>query len=403
MRQTWRWFGPADKVTLADARQAGAEGIVTALHHLPTGAIWHAEEIEKRQREVAFHPDGSMTQLKWEVVESLPVSEAIRTRTGEWRAHVVHYRRSLENLARAGIRTVCYNFMPVLDWTRTDLAWRVAHGGTAMRFDLADFAAFDIHILKRKGARDDFAPAVAAGADRRFRDMDEARRKALAANIVAGLPGAQEHWTLASLAAHLAAYAGIGPDQLRQNLIDFLAEVAPDAERLGLRLCCHPDDPPFPLLGMPRVVSTLADYRAILDAVGIPANGVTFCTGSLGARPDNDLPAMATELGPRIHFVHLRNVRRDTDEVPCSFFEDEHLAGSTDMVAVIAALLAEEARRRSEGRADAEMPMRPDHGQDILDDLSRGAQPGYPAIGRLKGLAELRGVMTALSHPAVRR
>ena len=402
MRQTWRWFGPADKVTLADARQAGAEGIVTALHHLPTAAIWHAEEIEKRQREVAFHPDGSMTHLKWEVVESLPVSEAIRTRSGEWRAHVVHYRRSLENLARAGIRTVCYNFMPVLDWTRTELAWRVGHGGTAMRFDLVDFAAFDIHILKRRRARDDFGAAVAAEADRRFRDMDEARCKALTANIVAGLPGAQEHWTLASLSEHLAAYEGIGPDRLRQNLIDFLADVAPDAERLGIRLCCHPDDPPFPLLGMPRVVSTLADYRAILEAVDLPANGVTFCTGSLGARPDNDLPSMAAELGPRIHFVHLRNVRRDTDEVPCSFFEDEHLAGSTDMVAVIAALLAEEARRRAEGRADAEMPMRPDHGQDILDDLSRGAQPGYPAIGRLKGLAELRGVMTALSHPAVR-
>jgi len=402
MRQTWRWFGPADKVTLADARQAGAEGIVTALHHVPSGAIWHAEDIEKRQREVAFHPDGSMTHLKWEVVESLPVSEAIRTRSGEWRAHVVHYRRSLENLARAGIRTVCYNFMPVLDWTRTDLAWRVGHGGTAMRFDLADFAAFDIHILKRKGARDDFNPAVAAEADRRFGAMDEAQRKALTANIVAGLPGAQEHWTLASLREHLAAYDGIGAERLRRNLIDFLAEVAPDAERLGLRLCCHPDDPPFPLLGLPRVMSTLADYRAILEAVDILANGVTFCTGSLGARPDNDLPAMAAALGPRIHFVHLRNVRRDTDEVPCSFFEDEHLAGSTDMVAVIAALLAEEARRRKEGRADAELPMRPDHGQDILDDLKRGAQPGYPAIGRLKGLAELRGVMTALSHPAVR-
>ncbi|CAG1007944.1 MAG: mannonate dehydratase [Rhizobiaceae bacterium] len=402
MRQTWRWFGPADKVTLANARQAGAEGIVTALHHIPSGAIWHAEEIEKRQREVAFHPDGSMTHLKWEVVESLPVSEAIRTRTGEWRAHVVHYRRSMENLARAGINTICYNFMPVLDWTRTDLAWRVGHGGTAMRFDLADFAAFDIHILKRAGARGDFSPAVATEADRRFRDMDEARRKALAANIVAGLPGAQEHWTLASLREHLAAYAGIGAEQLRRNLIDFLAEVAPDAERLGLRLCCHPDDPPFPLLGLPRVMSTLADYWSILDAVDVPANGVTFCTGSLGARPDNDLPAMATELGPRIHFVHLRNVRRDSEEVPCSFFEDEHLSGSTDMVAVIAALLAEETRRRKEGRVDAEMPMRPDHGQDILDDLSRGAQPGYPAIGRLKGLAELRGVMAALSHPAVR-
>lgn len=396
MRQTWRWFGPADKVTLADARQAGAEGIVTALHHIPSGAVWSAEAIEKRQREVAFNPDGSLTHLRWEVVESLPVSEAIRTQSGEWRVHLVHYRRSLENLARAGIRTICYNFMPVLDWTRTDLAWRVAHGGTAMRFDLVDFAAFDIHILKRPGAREDFSPAIVEEAERRFRDMDEERRKALAANIVAGLPGAQEHWTVASLAERLADYAGIGPERLRQNLIDFLGEVAPDAERLGLKLCCHPDDPPFPLLGLPRVMSTLADYRAILDAVDLPANGVTLCTGSLGARPDNDLPAMAAELGPRIHFVHLRNVRREADAVPCSFFEDEHLAGSTDMVAVIAALLAEEARRREEGREDAEIPMRPDHGQAILDDLRRGAPPGYPAIGRLKGLAELRGIMRAL-------
>ena len=297
MRQTWRWFGPQDKVSLDDARQAGVEGIVTALHHVPTGDVWRPEEIEKRQREVAFTPGGTMTHLAWEVVESLPVSEAIKTQSGDWRAHIVHYRRSLENLAQAGIRTICYNFMPVLDWTRTDLAWRVAHGGTAMRFDLAD----------------------------------------------------------------------------------------------------------FPLLGQPRVMSSEADYRHMLNAVDLPANGATFCTGSLGARPDNDLPAMARALGPRIHFVHLRNVRRDTEETPCSFFEDEHLNGNTDMVAVVAALLAEERRRVAEGRSDTEIPMRPDHGQDILDDLRRGAQPGYPAIGRLKGLAELRGVMAALNHPAVVR
>jgi mannonate dehydratase len=403
MRQTWRWFGPNDKVTLADARQAGVEGIVTALHHVPTGAVWTPEEIEKRQREVAFHPDGKMTHLKWEVVESLPVSEAIKTQTGDWRAHIAHYRRSLDNLARAGIDVICYNFMPVIDWTRTELAWPVPHGGTAMRFDLASFAAFDIHLLKREGAAEDYAEPVVEEASKRFAHMDEALQKRLAAAITAGLPGTQEHWTLETVGAALATYKGISPEKLRQHLMDFLSEVAPHAQSLGLRLCCHPDDPPFPLLGLPRVMSTLADYKAVLDAVDLPANGATFCTGSLGARPDNDLPGMVKELAPRIHFVHLRNVTRDSEEVPCSFFEDEHLAGQADMVAVIDALLAEEKRRKKAGRADIEIPMRPDHGQDILDDLKRGAQPGYPAIGRLKGLAELRGVMKALNHPTLGR
>ena len=402
MRQTWRWFGPVDKVSLTDARQAGVEGIVTALHHVPTGAVWTPEEIEKRQREVAFS-GGAMTHLAWEVVESLPVSEAIKTQTGAWRAHIVHYRRSLENLARAGIEVVCYNFMPVLDWTRTELTWPVAHGGRAMRFDLADFAVFDIHVLKRKGAAEDYSETIAAEAARRVAGMDDARQKKLAGNVIAGLPGTQEHWALDTLSAHLATYDGIGPEKLRKHLTDFLGEVAPHAEGLGVRLCCHPDDPPFPLLGLPRIMSTLADYRHVLGAVDVPANGVTFCTGSLGARPDNDLPAMVEALAPHIHFVHLRNVTRDSEEVPCSFFEDEHLNGQADMVAVIAALLAEEKRRRAEGRVDAEIPMRPDHGQEILDDLKRGAQPGYPAIGRLKGLAELRGVMTALRHPTLGR
>ena len=403
MRQTWRWFGPKDKVTVEDARQAGVEGIVTALHHVPTGEVWRPEEIEKRQREVAFLPDGTMSGLKWEVVESLPVSEAIKTQTGAWKTHIENYKRSLGHLASAGIEIVCYNFMPVLDWTRTDLAWRVQHGGRAMRFDLPDFAAFDIHILKRKGAAESFPRHVVDEAGKRFADMDEARRKQLASNVTAGLPGAVESWSLPELSAHLATYDGVSPERLRQNLIDFLAEVSPVAEKLGLRLCCHPDDPPFALLGLPRIMSTEADYRAVLDAVDIAANGVTFCTGSLGARPDNDLPAMVRALADRIHFVHLRNVRRDTEETPCSFFEDEHLAGQTDMVAVVAELLAEEGRRRAAGRKDAEIPMRPDHGQDILDDLKRGAQPGYPSIGRLKGLAELRGIMAALGHPTLGR
>jgi len=403
MRQTWRWFGPKDKVSVEDARQAGVEGIVSALHHVPTGDVWRPEEIEKRQREVAFLPDGSRSGLKWEVVESLPVSEAIKTQTGPFKAHLQHYKQSLANLAAAGIEVVCYNFMPVLDWTRTDLSWRVAHGGRAMRFDLIDFAAFDIHILQRKGAADSFPAHVVEEARTRFAGMGEERKKQLASNVTAGLPGAVESWSLPELSAHLSTYDGVTPERLRQNLVDFLAEVAPVAQNLGVRLCCHPDDPPFPLLGLPRVMSTLEDYRGVLGAVDVPANGATFCTGSLGARPDNDLPAIVRALADRIHFVHLRNVRRDTEETPCSFFEDEHLGGQTDMVAVIAELLAEERRRAAAGRADAVIPMRPDHGQDILDDLKRGAQPGYPAIGRLKGLAELRGVMAALSHPAAGR
>ncbi|MEZ2130530.1 MULTISPECIES: mannonate dehydratase [unclassified Sinorhizobium] len=396
MRQTWRWFGPVDKVSIADARQAGAEGIVSALHHIPYGTVWTREEIEKRKREVATGASGEPSGLAWEVVESLPVSEEIKTQKGAWREHFANYRTSMENLAAAGIEVICYNFMPVLDWTRTDLAWCVAHGGTTMRFDLADFAAFDIHILRRKGASNDFPAEVVEDATRRFHEMDEAARRKLAANINAGLPGATETYSLDGLRAEIDRYAEIDADRLRRNFIDFLSEVVPTAEKLGMRLCCHPDDPPFPLLGLPRITSTEADYRLLLDAVDSPANGVTLCTGSLGARPDNDLPGMAERLGPRIHFVHLRNVRKEAQRIPCSFYEDEHLAGDTDMVAVIAALLREEARRKSEGRPDWLLPFRPDHGQDILDDLKRGAQPGYPAIGRLKGLAELRGVEYAL-------
>ncbi len=393
MKETWRWFGPADKVSVIDARQAGARGIVTALHHVPPGEVWSPAEIARRQDAVRRTPEGE-TGLDWEVVESLPVSESIKTQSGDWRAHVANWRESMANLAGAGIRVICYNFMPVLDWTRTDLAWRLPNRGTAMRFDMHDFAAFDLHILKRPGA--DYAPEVVEEAARRFAAMSPERRRALAANVTAGLPGAAESWSLADLARQIETYAGIGAGRLRQNFIDFLEHVVPEAERLGMRLCCHPDDPPFPLLGLPRIMSTLDDYRAVLDAVDSPANGVTLCSGSLGARADNDLPAMARALGPRIHFVHLRNVTRETAGTPCSFHEDEHLGGGTDMVALIEALMAEEARRRDEGRADAEIPMRPDHGQDILDDLARGAQPGYPAIGRLKGLAELRGVMRAL-------
>jgi mannonate dehydratase len=397
MLQTWRWFGPVDPVRLSDIRQAGATGVVTALHHLPAGVVWPAEEIAKRITELGA--DGG-APLPWSVVESLPVSEAIRTRTGDWRAHLDAWRASLEALAAADIRTICYNFMPVLDWTRTDLAAPMVHGGTAMAFDIDTFAAFDIHILDRPGAREDYAPDTAARADGIAAGMDDAARAALTENITCGLPGSTETWSLDALREGLARYADISSERLMQHHVDFLSEVIPTAERLGMRLCCHPDDPPFPLLGLPRVMSTAAHYRELLTAVDSPAAGMTLCTGSLGARPDNDLPAIAREFGPRIHFVHLRNVTRATETVPCSFFEDEHLSGQADMVAVIEALLAEEARRRAEGRADADIPFRPDHGQAILTDLERKHQPGYPAVGRLKGLAELRGVIAALTRPA---
>jgi mannonate dehydratase len=397
MRQTWRWFGPVDRVTVRDARQAGAEALVSALHHVPTGEVWTVEEIRKRQGEALAGG------LAWELVESIPISEAVKTGGAEASRHIANWRASLENLAACGISTVCYNFMPVLDWTRTALRWETATGARAMRFDLVDFAAFDLFILERAGAAGDYPQAVCEAAGRRLADLDDEARAALAANVSAGLPGSAETYTLDDLRRHIAAYADSNAETLRRRLLDFLAEVVPAAERLDMRLCCHPDDPPWPLLGLPRVMSTEADYRAVLEAVDSPANGMTLCTGSLGARADNDLPAMIERLGSRVHFVHLRNVRREADTVPCSFFEDEHLEGGTDMVAVVAALLAEEQRRKAEGRADWEIPMRPDHGQDILDDMNRHAQPGYPAIGRLKGLAELRGVMRALTHPGLRR
>lgn len=392
MRHTWRWFGPIDKVSVRDAAQAGAEGIVSALHHIATGEVWPEDEIARRHD--AIRAGG----LVWNVVESIPVSEDIKTQTGDWKRHIANWQETLRRLSASGIRTVCYNFMPILDWTRTDLRWDTGHGAKAMRFDLVDFAAFDIHILKRPGAAADYPDWLTDEAARRFSGMEDAKIVALGKNIGAGLPGSADGYTLEQLLEKLRSYQGINRERLQQNLVDFLSEVAPVAEQVGINICAHGDDPPWSLLGLPRILSTEADYAHMLDAVDIRANGVTLCTGSLGARPDNDLPFLAKRFADRIHFVHLRNVTRDTDTVPCSFFEDEHLEGGTDMVAVIAALLTEEARRRKEGREDHQIPMRPDHGQEILDDLTRGAQPGYPAIGRLKGLAELRGIERALSH-----
>lgn len=396
MRQTWRWFGPADKVTLWDIRQAGAEGIVTSLYHIPPGTVWSRAEIRKRINEVEQHEDGTPSGLTLDVIESIPVSEAIKTAGPERESHVAAWIESLANCAAEGNKVICYNFMPVLDWTRTDLKHRRPNGALALRFDLPDFAAFDIHVLSRPSAEQDYTPDIAAMAADRAARWDDAARAKLAGNILAGLPGSVERWTLDSFRARLATYNGINAADLRTNMAWFLHRVVPVAEQLGIRLCCHPDDPPWPMFGLPRIMSTEEDYQWLVNLVKSPANGITFCTGSLGARAENDLVGMVERLGPHIHFAHLRNVRREQDTTPCSFFEDDHLSGSTDMVAVIRAIIAEQNRRRAKGRADWCIPMRPDHGQEILTDAERAGAPGYPAVGRLKGLAELRGVMLAL-------
>lgn len=402
MKQTWRWFGPADTVSVDDMLQAGVEGVVSALHHIPNGEIWSAAEISKRQLEIGTRANGEPSGLNWEVVESLPVSELIKKQEGPWREHIANYQQSLRNLAAAGISIVCYNFMPVLDWTRTNLRWRLPTGATCMRFDYTDFAVFDIHILQRANAAASFPADVVAEAARRFALLDEAAQQELARNVVFGLPGAAESYSLEQVRQLLAEYDAISPERLRQNFIDFLEQVVPVAESVGIRLCCHPDDPPFPLLGLPRIMSTEADYRYMLDAVPSVANGMALCAGSLGARPDNDLAGMMQRLGDRVHFLHLRNVRRETDAIAGSFHETEHLGGDNDMVGIIAAVIAEEQRRKATGRSDCSIPMRPDHGLDILDDLKKTSQPGYPALGRVKGLAEMRGILFALEHVAAR-
>ncbi len=391
MKQCWRWFGPADTIALGDLHMVGVQGIVTALHHLPPGTLWSVEEIAKRK--TLLEKSG----FTWDVVESLPVSETIKTQGAELRSHLETYKLSLRNLADQGIRTVCYNFMPILDWTRTELRAPQPHGGTAMRFSLLDFAVFDLHILARSGADEDYTPEHRALARDRFDTLDDAARLALQRNIIMGLPGSNDKWTLPDVEARLETYRGVTAARLRQNLIDFLAEVVPMAETLGIRLCCHPDDPPFPLLGLPRVMSTTEDYAHVLDAVASPANGATFCTGSLGVAAGFDAPGFVARLGPRIHFVHLRNTKRTQgiDDARPDFYEAPHLEGDTDMVATIRALVGEERRRKAQGRADWELPMRPDHGQELLGDRLAESMPGYPLIGRMRGLAELRGIMAA--------
>ncbi|NIZ01946.1 mannonate dehydratase [Thalassospira lucentensis] len=398
MKQTWRWFGPSDQVSIDDICQAGAHGVVSALHHVPSGDVWTPEEIAKRHGEIAVMKDGAPSGLTWDVVESLPVSESIKRQVGPWKDHIEAYKQSLRNLADSGISIVCYNFMPVLDWTRTHLNWRLSNGATCMRFDLTDFVAFDLFILKRDGAAGDYPAEIVADAKQRFDAMSKDRLAELERTVAFGLPGSVENLSLDDLRGLLATYADIDADTLRANLVAFLEEVVPVAREVGIRMCCHPDDPPFALLGLPRIMSTEADYAFIMQAVDIPENGITLCSGSLGVHPENDLPGMMKRHGDRVHFIHLRNTKRESEGLPCSFHEAEHLDGDTDMVALIEQILLEEARRKAAGRSDWNIPMRPDHGHDILDDLGKKGQPGYPAIGRLKGLAELRGAMQALSH-----
>jgi mannonate dehydratase len=389
VKETWRWFGPQDNVSLDHVKQAGASGIVSALHHIYHGEPWPLEEVLKRKAQI------EAAGLAWSVVESIPIHNSIKLRVGPFQKFVDAWKDSLAAVARAGVRTICYNFMPVVDWTRTDLRWQLPSTGYALRFDIDDFAAYDLFILRRSGAEQDYSAGQAEEARRRYEAMPQSRRDELELTIIAGLPGAEGSYTRSDLLDLLAQYKGITPDDLRGNLIAFLREVVPIAQELGVRLAIHPDDPPWPLFGLPRVVSTAADVRAIFEGIDIEANGLTFCVGSFGARADNDLLAMINEFAPRIHFVHLRQVMRESDR---SFYEAEHLRGSSDMVGVICALLREESRRRHEGRADHEIPMRPDHGHLLADDISRKTNPGYSLIGRLKGLAELRGAIEGLKY-----
>ncbi|MBY5933706.1 mannonate dehydratase [Tateyamaria omphalii] len=392
MIECWRWFGPDDPTVLSDLPQVGATGVVTALHGFAPGEVWPAAAIAERKSMIRA------AGLTWEVVESLPVSEAIKTQAPDMATHLAAYKTSMEALTEAGVRTICYNFMPILDWTRTQTHAPLPHGGTAMLFDLAQFAAFDLFLLKRAEAVDDYSAEVQEAAKAALAAMDDAAKDRLTRTVIAGLPGANDGWTLDDVRARLDTYRGIEADDLRRHLIDFLGEVAPVAEALGLRLCCHPDDPPFSLLGLPRVMSSTADYEAVLDAVDTQANGATLCTGSLGVTPDFDAVDFVRRLGPRIHFAHLRNTKRlaSADPTRPAFFEAAHLEGDTDMVGTISALMQEEARRRAEGRADHAIPMRPDHGQELLMDRDRDSLPGYPLIGRMRGLAELRGVIAAV-------
>jgi mannonate dehydratase len=389
MKETWRWFGPQDPVSLDHVKQAGATGIVTALHNLYRGEAWPLDQVLGRKAEI------EAAGLAWSVVESIPIHNSIKLRSGPYRQYIDAWKASLRAVGKGGVKIVCYNFMPVVDWTRTDLRWRLPSTAYALRFDAIDFAAYDLFILRRKNAEAEFPAERIASAQARFNAMPEERRTNLEQTIIAGLPGAEASYSRETIRALLTEYEGITPADLRANLIAFLKEAVPVAEESGIRLAIHPDDPPWSLFGLPRVVSTRDDARAILDGCDTATNGLTFCVGSYGARADNDLLAMIHEFASRIHFVHLRQVTRENDG---SFHEAAHLEGTSDMVGVIRSLLEEEKRRRTAGRGDHEIPMRPDHGHLLADDIDKKVNPGYSLVGRLKGLAELRGVVHGLKY-----